>query len=392
MTDANERANDKDEDEDRLRALHNDPQVFADVRGEDAGAMTSPPSPGGRPSAACERRAWLPLESNPEIFTKFARRVAQLPSEWEFVDVLGVDESLLQLVPRPVAAVVMLFPCTDKIYNYRSHQKKELLKLQENQKKEQHQNQNQQQQFCQEYSASKKAIHIEQVASFGNACGTIACLHVLSNLSALSSSSSSNNALDETFQRHNISIPDIGHNGSAVSSVQKTMSSMDNARDRGQMLVQSTEFHESSDEAATSTSAQTECPATGDTHLGHHYVAFVPIPVENTVHIVELDGTTISPIDHGPVESIHNDGVGSKNRRNGQDDSEKQQEQTSQGPEKKKKNQHNQSSDFLHSVMTVCRTKWMDLEPGRIDFSLMALSKTTTTTTTTTATKWKSFQ
>ena len=387
MTDADERANDKDKDEDRLRALHNDPQVLADVRGEDSATTTRTTT---TISSRTTATTWLPLESNPEIFTKFARRIAQLPSEWEFVDVLGIDESLLQLVPRPVAAVIMLFPCTDKIYDYRSHQKKELLlKLQQNQNKEQHQ---QRRQFCQENPASKKVIHIEQVASFGNACGTIACLHVMSNLSALSSSSSSsslssNNALNEIFQRHNISIPDIGDNGSAVSNVQKTMSSMDNARDRGKLLVQSTEFHESSDEAATSTSAQTECPATGDTHLGHHYVAFVPIPVENNkVHIVELDGTKISPIDHGPVESIHHDAVGNSNDgRNEQDDGEqKQQERTGQeGPttKKKKKDQHNQSSDFLHAVMTVCRTKWMDLEPGRIDFSLMALSKTTTTTT-----------
>merc|ERR1719198_1258357 len=45
---------------------------------------------------------WVPLESNPEMFTHFARHIG-LPEAWSFVDVLGVDPELLkpEMVPRP---------------------------------------------------------------------------------------------------------------------------------------------------------------------------------------------------------------------------------------------------------------------------------------------------
>lgn len=52
---------------------------------------------------------WPPLESNPEAFTALARQLG-LKRSFAFVDVLGLDPVLTGMVPRPVFAVVVLFP------------------------------------------------------------------------------------------------------------------------------------------------------------------------------------------------------------------------------------------------------------------------------------------
>mmetsp|Transcript_25396 Transcript_25396/g.73478 ORF Transcript_25396/g.73478 Transcript_25396/m.73478 type:complete len:272 (+) Transcript_25396:199-1014(+) len=235
--------------------------------------------------------SWLPLESNPEMFTSFARRIGNLPPEWSFIDVFAFDEYSLQSIPRPVAAVILLFPCTDAIYAARAEQKERLVR---------------------ELAsgnltpAAKGALHIEQVASFGNACGSIACVHSLSNA-------------------------DLSITG-PLAHFRETTAHLSTARERGNILVAS-DIHGLSDKSASDSVAQTVCPDTGDTYLGHHYCSFVSM----NAHIVELDGTKASPVDHGPISS---------------------------------------DSDLLKEAARVVREEWMQVEPDRIDFSLMALAKT----------------
>ena len=47
---------------------------------------------------------WLPLESNPEVFTQFAHSVG-LPSDWGWHDVYGLDDELLAMVPQNLASI-----------------------------------------------------------------------------------------------------------------------------------------------------------------------------------------------------------------------------------------------------------------------------------------------
>ena len=81
--------------------------------------------------------------------------------------------------------------------------------------------------------------------------------------------------------------------------------------------------------------AQTALPDRHGPDLDHHYCAFVPYTTSaGKVHVVELDGTKGGPVDHGPIPA---------------------------------------SSTFLEGAGSVVQAKFMSIEPGSIEFSLMAL-------------------
>ena len=48
---------------------------------------------------------WPPLESNPEIFTKYMREVG-MSGDWAVGEVFGFDEELLAFIPQPVVGVI----------------------------------------------------------------------------------------------------------------------------------------------------------------------------------------------------------------------------------------------------------------------------------------------
>ena len=55
--------------------------------------------------------SWLPLESNPDIFNIFATKIG-LKEDYEFIDVISPD---LIKNHSKVVALILLFPCTEKI-------------------------------------------------------------------------------------------------------------------------------------------------------------------------------------------------------------------------------------------------------------------------------------
>ncbi|CAH1998055.1 unnamed protein product [Acanthoscelides obtectus] len=56
----------------------------------------------------------FPLESNPEVLTKFIH-VLGVPDNFKLVDVYGLDDEPLSWLPRPVIAFILLFPCSEKV-------------------------------------------------------------------------------------------------------------------------------------------------------------------------------------------------------------------------------------------------------------------------------------
>ena len=63
--------------------------------------------------AGVEGERWAALESNPTVMTEFCHK-AGVPSDWQVVDVWGVDPDPLAFVPQPVVSLVLLFPSNHK--------------------------------------------------------------------------------------------------------------------------------------------------------------------------------------------------------------------------------------------------------------------------------------
>uniref|UniRef100_A0A023GC21 Ubiquitin carboxyl-terminal hydrolase n=1 Tax=Amblyomma triste TaxID=251400 RepID=A0A023GC21_AMBTT len=101
---------------------------------------------------------WVPLESNPEVITKFAHKLG-LPANWSFVDVVGLDPELLGMVPSPVAAVLLLFPISGNYENFVKQRSHEI--------------------ESDGQAVSDKVFFMKQTIK--NACGAMALLHALAN-------------------------------------------------------------------------------------------------------------------------------------------------------------------------------------------------------------------
>ncbi|WAQ99429.1 UCHL-like protein, partial [Mya arenaria] len=100
-----------------------------------------------------KKQRWVPLESNPDVLNKYIHNLG-VPKDWEFVDVYGLDAELLMMVPRPVIAVMLLYPITEQSESA------------ENKLGEEKQN-------------VGGVYYMKQTV--GNACGTVAVIHALAN-------------------------------------------------------------------------------------------------------------------------------------------------------------------------------------------------------------------
>ncbi|KAH0941200.1 hypothetical protein HID58_000837 [Brassica napus] len=105
-------------------------------------------------------KRWLPLEANPEVMNQFLWGLGLAPDAAECNDVFGFDDELLEMVPKPVLAVLFLYPITKKSEEERIEQDKEI----------------------------KEKVHSDKVyfmkQTVGNACGTIGLLHAIGNITS----------------------------------------------------------------------------------------------------------------------------------------------------------------------------------------------------------------
>jgi ubiquitin carboxyl-terminal hydrolase L3 len=103
---------------------------------------------------------WIPLESNPDVFNLWTEKAGVAKKSAHFVDVYGLDEDLLSFVPRPVKAVILLFPIDEAGDVERKKEDERIAK--QGQPK-----------------LDDTVLWLKQHIS--NACGTIGLIHALAN-------------------------------------------------------------------------------------------------------------------------------------------------------------------------------------------------------------------
>ncbi|XP_018567684.1 ubiquitin carboxyl-terminal hydrolase [Anoplophora glabripennis] len=194
----------------------------------------------------------LPLESNPDVMNKFIHLLG-VPTKWNIVDVYGLDNDALAWVPRPVLAIILLFPCSEKFYDY-AKQESESLK-----------------EAGQEVSTN--LFYMKQYVS--NACGSIALIHSIAN----------------NVDRINLE--------EGVFKKLLEAAKGKTPEERGEMLAKP--GNDANSEAFKLISAHQELAMEGQTEanpneqVNHHFVAFV----EKDGNLYELDGRKDFPINHG---------------------------------------------------------------------------------------------
>ncbi|XP_011872337.1 PREDICTED: ubiquitin carboxyl-terminal hydrolase isozyme L3 [Vollenhovia emeryi] len=187
--------------------------------------------------------AWVPLESNPEVMTKFLHKLG-VPKKWSVLDVYGLESVLLAIVPRPVLAVILLYPLP-------KGGKTEWDKAEDKDSKN---------------DAPDSLYYMKQCIS--NACGTIALLHsVANNLDAIQLE-------DGILKKFLDDTKELSH------------------AERGKFLENSQDIIDT--HMVSAQEGQTEAPAE-DMEVYHHFVAFV----HKDGSLYELDGRKSAPINHG---------------------------------------------------------------------------------------------
>jgi len=200
---------------------------------------------------------WAPLESNPEVLAKWASMVG-LPKEVvEFSEVYSLDPEFLAMIPRPVEAVLLVFPITKE---FNEMCKSEDEKLQKDGQPH----------------LDPTLFYIKQ--TIPNACGTIALLHSIYNsplplepMSAL-----------QRFQERGIAMT---------------------PEERAKLLEETNLFATAHETAATG--GQSSMPE--NLQSNNHFVAFVQAPDAEDFEkhrIVELDGRRSGPVDLGESKEL----------------------------------------------------------------------------------------
>ena len=180
---------------------------------------------------------WVPLESNPEVLNKYISNLG-VPKEWQFVDIYGLEPDLLSMVPRPIAAVVLLYPITEKATASPLG----------------------------EVKPSPDIFFVKQTIS--NACGTVAIVHSLAN------------------NKDKIQFVDGKHFGKFIESCLNL-----SPEERASFLEKDKDMGSAHEDSAQE--GQTKAPSREDS-VKTHFIAFVC----KNGGLYEMNGSSDGPIYH----------------------------------------------------------------------------------------------
>ena len=189
---------------------------------------------------------WPPIENNPDVLTQLAHSLGLSPS-LQFHDIYSFDPDVLAFTPRPVKALIMVFPTDESLHHPAS------------------------------ITSENEVVWIKQ--TIGNACGTMAMLHVLTNTPDLIDSSA---AFATTLEQLRLGTPT-----DRVNEVETNA------------LLREAHY----DVASLGQSQFIEA----EENVTLHFIAFV----ESGGELFQLDGSQDGPISHGPVvgEDIMDEGI-----------------------------------------------------------------------------------
>jgi len=200
-----------------------------------------------------KRKAFIPLECNPEVITSLIHELG-VSEKLAFHDVYSIDDTdLLAFVPRPALALLLVFPVTRKYEEEKRAEDANTL----------------------EYTGSgdkEEVIWFKQTIK--NACGMFGVLHGVLNGSARDYINKESPLAELLSQ----AIP---------------LNPMGRAE-----LVESSTALESAHQSAASEGSSTVPDAEADVDL--HYICFVKAPNN---HLYELDGSRKGPLDRGELSA-----------------------------------------------------------------------------------------
>lgn len=241
------------------------------------------------------KKHFVPLESNPELFTELAHSLG-LSSTLAFHDVFSIDDpELLALIPRPALALVLVFPTTATYEEHTKHEEK----------------------LVQDYAKSgsqEDVIWFKQ--TINNACGLYGMLHAMSNGEArnfVGKKSGFYRVLCAFMVRlratrrlpysrsqascHQLTLHAIAAPDSHLSRLLDKCQPLD-PLGRAEVLENDTELKSAYRTVATRGSSQV--PDSPEDEVDFHYVCFVKSGKNG--HLYELDGDRKGPKDRGLME------------------------------------------------------------------------------------------
>lgn len=217
-------------------------------------------------------KSFVPLESNPEVFSELSHSMG-LSKSLAFHDVFSIDEpDLLAFIPRPVYALILVFPVSESYEKYRKEEdsKKPI-------------------DFYTKIAGTSQQDSLWYRQTIRNACGTYAIIHALTN------GVSNKNNRDEKEEEKKI-IP-----GSYIDLfIQKTET--ENVDQRSNELENDEVLEKLHSQVASHGS--TEAPDADD-NIDLHFVCFTKS--RSSGNFVELDGRRTGPIDLGPFDNNDDD-------------------------------------------------------------------------------------
>ena len=71
---------------------------------------------------------WLALESNPEVVNNYISEIGFDTTKYLFYDILGTEEWAQDMIPKPVLAVMLLYPIKEASEEWNKTEEEKILK------------------------------------------------------------------------------------------------------------------------------------------------------------------------------------------------------------------------------------------------------------------------